>query len=375
MRAGVLPGPSDRTKTGTFMSFVEFQGVSKRYGDTVAVEGLDISIERGEFFSLLGPSGCGKTTTLRMLAGFVSPSAGRIRVHGRDITDLPPEARGIGIVFQNYAIFPHLSVFDNIGFGLVERRIPKSEIKVKVEAALDQVGLSGFGERFERELSGGQKQRVALARVLVIEPEILLLDEPLSALDRKMREEMKFWIKDIQKSIGITTIYVTHDQSEALTMSDRIAVMDRGRLLQVGSPVEIYEKPTTRFIAEFIGDSNLLGVRVSAVNGPVCAVDLGGGVQVPGRLPSSDGVSVGSNVGFLLRPEMVRLQPADPNEKAKLSGRVVAEVYQGSLRRYRVAAGDHELVVEVPNRPDLSQLSAGDAVDLYWSADSGVVVP
>ena len=310
-----------------------------------------------------------------MLAGFVSPSTGRIRVHGRDITDLPPEARGIGIVFQNYAIFPHMSVFDNIGFGLVERRFSKAEIRTKVEAALEQVGMSGFGERFERELSGGQKQRVALARVLVIEPEILLLDEPLSALDKKMREEMKFWIKDIQKSIGITTIYVTHDQSEALTMSDRIAVMDQGRMLQVGTPVEIYEKPATRFIAEFIGDSNLLGVRVTGVNGAFCEVDLGGSVRVPARSPSSAEVSEGSAVGFLLRPEMVRLQPAAADEQPKLSGRIAAEVYQGSLRRYRVVAADHELVVEVPNRPELSQLEPGDAVDLYWSAESGVVVP
>jgi ABC-type Fe3+/spermidine/putrescine transport system ATPase subunit len=244
------------------MSFVEFQRVTKKFGSTVAVDDLDIAIKQGEFFSLLGPSGCGKSTTLRMLAGFLTPSSGRIKVNGRDITDLPPEARGIGIVFQNYAIFPHMNVFDNIAFGLVERGESKSEIKRKVEAALEQVGLSGFGERYERELSGGQKQRVALARVLVIEPEILLLDEPLSALDKKMREEMKFWIKDIQKSIGITTIYVTHDQSEALTMSDRIAVMNDGKMLQVGTPVEIYEEPASRFIAEFIGDSNLLGVTV-----------------------------------------------------------------------------------------------------------------
>jgi ABC-type Fe3+/spermidine/putrescine transport system ATPase subunit len=176
------------------MSSVEFQGVTKKFGKTVAVESTDIVIEQGEFFSLLGPSGCGKSTTLRMLAGFLTPTTGRIMVNGRDITDLPPEARGIGIVFQNYAIFPHMNVFDNIAFGLVERREDKATIKRKVDAALEQVGLTGYGERFERELSGGQKQRVALARVLVIEPEILLLDEPLSALDKQMREEMKFWI-------------------------------------------------------------------------------------------------------------------------------------------------------------------------------------
>ena len=236
------------------MSFVTLEDISKSYGRTLAVESLDLGIGRGEFFSLLGPSGCGKTTTLRMLAGFVTPSSGRILIGGEDITRLPPEARNIGIVFQNYAIFPHMSVFDNIAFGLKMRKLDRAMIRTKVEAVLEQVGLSGMRERFERELSGGQKQRVALARVLVIEPEILLLDEPLSALDKKMREEMKFWIKDIQKSVGITTVYVTHDQAEALTMSDRIAVMNKGRMLQVGTPVEIYEQPASRFIAEFIGE-------------------------------------------------------------------------------------------------------------------------
>ena len=356
------------------MSFVEFQAISKVFGSTFAVEGLDLSIRRGEFFSLLGPSGCGKSTTLRMLAGFVSPTTGRIYVNRRDITGLPPEGRGIGMVFQNYAIFPHLTVFDNIAFGLVERRLPKAEIRTKVAAALEQVGMAGFDARYERELSGGQKQRVALARVLVIEPEILLLDEPLSALDKKMREEMKFWIKDIQKSIGITTIYVTHDQSEALTMSDRIAVMDKGRMLQVGTPVEIYEKPASRFIAEFIGDSNLLQVSVTRVNGAACEVDLGG-AQVHARLPRTADISAGSAVGLLLRPEMVRIQPTAADETPKLSGRIADEVYQGSLRRYRIEAAAHELVVEVPNRPELNQLRPGDPVDLYWNEESGVVVP
>jgi spermidine/putrescine ABC transporter ATP-binding subunit len=355
------------------MSFVEFKGVTKTFGKTTAVEALDIAIEKGEFFSLLGPSGCGKSTTLRMLAGFLTPSTGRISVNGRDITDLPPEARGIGIVFQNYAIFPHMNVFDNIAFGLVERGQDKATIRRKVEAALDQVGMGGYGERFERELSGGQKQRVALARVLVIEPEILLLDEPLSALDKQMREEMKFWIKDIQKSIGITTIYVTHDQSEALTMSDRIAVMNQGRMLQTGSPTQIYEAPTSRFIAEFIGESNLLEATVAEVGAGTCTVDLGAGVSVPARCAGD--VTAGQGVRLLLRPEMIRLAGNGPDEAARLSGRIEDEVYQGALRRYRVATGAHRITVEVPNRPELAQLAAGETVDLYWSAESGVVVP
>lgn len=357
------------------MSSVEFQGVSKKFGGTVAVEKTDIAIEQGEFFSMLGPSGCGKSTTLRMLAGFIAPTTGRILVNGRDITDLPPEARGIGIVFQNYAIFPHMNVFDNIAFGLVERKQDKATIKRKVEATLAQVGLTGYEGRFERELSGGQKQRVALARVLVIEPEILLLDEPLSALDKQMREEMKFWIKDIQKSIGITTVYVTHDQSEALTMSDRIAVMNEGRMLQVGSPVDIYEKPSSRFIAEFIGDSNLLRASVTGLTDTGCVVDLGEGVAVPARVSDAVSVAPGEPVGLLLRPEMVRLMPAHDGEKPRLSGKIVDEVYQGALRRYRVAAGTHELVVEVPNRPELVRMAAGTPVDLFWSAESGVAVP
>lgn len=347
------------------MSFVNFQGVTKSFGSTVAVEELNLQIEQGEFFSLLGPSGCGKSTTLRMLAGFIAPSTGRIGVHGRDITTLPPEARDIGIVFQNYAIFPHMTVFDNIAFGLVERSEDRATIKRKVDAALEQVGLSGYGERYERELSGGQKQRVALARVLVIEPEILLLDEPLSALDKKMREEMKFWIKNIQKSVGITTIYVTHDQSEALTMSDRIAIMNEGRVLQIGSPVEIYEHPNSRFIAEFIGESNLLSGRLA--DGGVMV----GGVKVP--VPEASG-QTDQEVALLIRPEQIRLEPITPDETPKLKGRVIDEVYQGSIRRYLVETMGQRLNVEVPNRPDLAQLPPGEDVSLYWRPESGVVL-
>ncbi|PQO22141.1 polyamine ABC transporter ATP-binding protein [Rhodobacteraceae bacterium WD3A24] len=355
------------------MSYVEFQGISKQFGETLAVEDLDISIAQGEFFSLLGPSGCGKSTTLRMLAGFVTPTTGQIHVHGRDITRLPPEARDIGIVFQNYAIFPHMTVYDNIAFGLVERNMTKRDIRRKVEAALEQVGMSGYERRFERELSGGQKQRVALARVLVIEPEILLLDEPLSALDKKMREEMKFWIKEIQRSVGITTIYVTHDQSEALTMSDRIAVMEGGRVLQVGTPVEIYEYPASRFVAEFIGESNLLSGRVQEVTDGRCEIDLGP-AAVPAQAPSGAPLSEGSEVALLIRPEMIRLHKVSEDEAPMLEGRIAEEVYQGSLRRYQVETAGQKLTVEVANRPDLPLRSAGEAVALYWNTESGVVV-
>jgi putative spermidine/putrescine transport system ATP-binding protein len=356
------------------MAYVEFKAVAKNFGNSVAVADLDLSIKQGEFFSLLGPSGCGKSTTLRMLAGFVKPSQGRIRVNGRDITALPPEARDIGIVFQNYAIFPHMTVFDNIAFGLVERKLPRTEIKQKVDAALAEVGMTGFEDRYERELSGGQKQRVALARVLVIEPEILLLDEPLSALDKKMREEMKFWIKNIQKSVGITTIYVTHDQSEALTMSDRIAVMDQGRVLQIGSPVEIYEQPASRFIAEFIGESNLLSGKVSALDGAACSVGLGE-TTVAGRLSQNASVSLGQDVALLIRPEMIRMHALDADEQPKLIGTVSEAIYQGSVVRYRVQAAGQEMMVEVANRPDLPRLDTGETVSAFWNAQSGVVIP
>jgi putative spermidine/putrescine transport system ATP-binding protein len=355
------------------MAFVEFNTISKHFGNSVAVTDMDLQIEQGEFFSLLGPSGCGKSTTLRMLAGFVKPTKGRIYVNGRDVTPLPPEARDIGIVFQNYAIFPHMTVFDNIAFGLVERKLGRTEIKQKVDAALAEVGMTGFEDRYERELSGGQKQRVALARVLVIEPEILLLDEPLSALDKKMREEMKFWIKNIQKSVGITTIYVTHDQSEALTMSDRIAVMDQGRVLQIGTPVEIYEQPASRFIAEFIGESNLLKGTVSAVDGETCSIEIGT-ATVSGRLTQNNAISKRQEVALLVRPEMIRLHALGPNEQPKLNGTVRETIYQGSVVRYRIQLADQELMVEIANRPDLPRLNLDVDVDVYWNADSGVVM-
>ena len=355
------------------MTFVNLEGISKRYGKTAAVKMLDLSVGRGEFFSLLGPSGCGKTTTLRMLAGFVTPDTGHIEIAGHDITRLPPEARDIGIVFQNYAIFPHMSVFDNIAFGLKMRKVDRDTIRTKVEAVLRQVGLAGFGDRFERQLSGGQKQRVALARVLVFQPQILLLDEPLSALDKKMREEMKFWIKDIQKSVGITTIYVTHDQGEALTMSDRIAVMRDGEVLQIGSPKEIYELPATRFIGEFIGESNLIDGTVRACGADRCEVDLEGAV-LTARAPAGASLAAGDRVSVLIRPEAITLGRPANGQIPRLTGRIVSETYQGAVVRYAVRTGAYELTVEVPNRLDARHLDAGEDVGLFWNDNSAVAL-
>ena len=356
------------------MSFVIIEELTKTFEKTVAVQPLSLEIGQGEFFALLGPSGCGKSTTLRMLAGFIDPTAGRIQVQGQDITHLAPEARDIGIVFQNYAIFPHLSVYDNIAFGLVERKLPKELIRERVLAALEQVGLQGFEKRYEIDLSGGEKQRVALARVLVIEPRILLLDEPLSALNKKLREEMKLWIKQIQQQVGITTVYVTHDQGEALTMADRIGVMNQGRLLQVGTPQEIYEFPRSRFIGEFIGESNILQANVIEVKASECVLELLGRHTLANQIPESN-LQIGQTVGLLLRPEMIRLEPLQREESVKLEGTVIDMVYLGALKRYTIDLGGQRLNVEQPNRPEIALIELGQRVKLYWNPQSTVVLP
>ena len=352
------------------MSTVEIIELSKRFGETVALSPTSFRVEEGEFFSLLGPSGCGKTTTLRMLAGFVAPSGGTILIGGSEVTFLPPERRGIGIVFQNYAIFPHMNVFDNIAFGLLMRKVAKAEIARRVSAALDQVGLRGYEARYQRELSGGEQQRVALARVLITEPGILLLDEPLSALDKKLREEMKYWIKALQSDLGITTIYVTHDQGEALTMSDRIAVMDRGRIAQIGTPGEIYERPVNRFVTEFIGESNLLDVTIRAVEGEFCRLSIGD-LETTAR--SHPGIGAGAQAALVLRPEQVLLgEEADAAEGSHLSrlpGVVLDHTYQGSFIRYRLEVGGQTVVAEVANRADRTVIADGASVAVAWRAE------
>ena len=291
---------------------IKLDNVTKTFdGRVLAVDGVTLDIAAGEFFSLLGPSGCGKTTSLRMIAGFELPDSGRVHVAGRDITDLPVHKRDMGMVFQSYALFPHRTVAENVAFGLRMREVPKPDIERRVKAALAQVALTGLEERKPGQLSGGQQQRVALARALVVEPPVLLCDEPLGALDRKLRQQMQFELKELQKRLGVTLVFVTHDQEEALAMSDRIAVMNHGKVEQVGAPTEIYERPRTRFVADFIGEINIL--------------------EEPGRARA-------------LRPEKIRLVP----DGARVSGTVETANFLGgsTLLRVRTADGRSLLVRE-----------------------------
>ncbi len=327
---------------------VALEAVTKRYGDVVAVGGIDLRIADGEFFAMLGPSGSGKTTTLRMIAGFETPSEGRILLHGRDVVGVPAFDRDVNTVFQDYALFPHMTVGDNVGYGLVVRRVPRAERRERVREALRMVRLSGYEGRRPSELSGGQRQRVALARALVNRPRVLLLDEPLGALDLKLREEMQIELKAIQTAVGVTFVYVTHDQAEALTMSDRIAVFNHGLVEQVGTPAEDYEHPATPVVAAFVGTSNLLTGDAAR------------------KVVGSDGV-------FTVRPEKIRL--ADPSDAVAADehstvGRVREVVYLGSETRYHVALEDGgELVVTRQNleTSSMEALAArGTPVRLTW---------
>ena len=331
----------------TQMGRMGAQGIRKNYGGVVAVAGVDLVIDEGEFFTLLGPSGSGKTTLLRMIAGFERPDAGRIELGGRDVTSLPPHLRDTNTVFQDYALFPHMSVAQNIGYGLRIKRIPGAERQRRVDRALRMVRLEGLGTRRPNQLSGGQRQRVALARAVINEPEVLLLDEPLGALDLKLRQEMQIELKQIQKEVGITFVYVTHDQEEALTMSDRVAVMSNGRIEQIGTPVDIYERPATEFVAGFIGISNLL---------------LRNGVK------------------FVVRPEKIRMLTEDEQPEPGMQvepGTVEEVVYVGMSTRYVVRLDRGEHLVAVRQNMD----AAGDAhrfqgrpVRLAWTADHTYVL-
>jgi spermidine/putrescine transport system ATP-binding protein len=340
----------------------------KRFGDTTAVDGISLTIEPGEFFSLLGPSGCGKTTTLRMVAGFEQPTAGQILLDGVDMSQTPPHRRGVNTVFQNYALFPHLNVFDNVAFGLRFKDVPKDQKRSKVHDALALVQLQGFDRRRPSQLSGGQQQRVALARALVLGPSVLLLDEPLGALDAKLRKALQVELKALQETVGITFIYVTHDQEEALTMSDRLAVMSNGRIEQVGAPREVYEEPATAYVADFLGVSNLMTAKVEdgTANGR-CRIRLGSFT-----LEAAQGnVSARGEVKVTIRPERVGLDPHGTAGANRLPGMVERLVYLGNSTQLIVRTANGEsLQALVQNRGGDMGLEQGTPVSVHLPAEA-----
>ena len=377
------------------MALLEIQNVSRRFGDFTAVDQVSIAIEAGEFFTLLGPSGCGKTTLLRMIAGFDLPDDGRILLNGEDLADRPPEQRPVRTVFQSYALFPHMTVEGNIAFPLQMAKTPTAEVPAKVQAALEDVRLIGFGKRYPHELSGGQKQRVAIGRALVTHPAVLLLDEPLAALDAKLREEMQIELINLQKEVGITFVYVTHDQTEALALSHRIAVMNKGRVEQLDQPSKIYSFPTSRFVADFIGKCNLLEGPVTASGNGIVTIDAEG--LGPVRVASSAAVTAGKSGAIALRPEKIRVATstsavgatiAEPDRRpeGKPDGRSDTE----SNNHFRGTVTDHlylgdvtVYIVSTPQGCKLETLLAnsgagrtkffevGDAVEMSWSVDAG----
>jgi spermidine/putrescine transport system ATP-binding protein len=349
---------------------VRLERVSKTFGEAVAVDDLSLDIAEGEFFSMLGPSGCGKTTTLRMIGGFEEPSRGTVYLGGRDVTDQPPYKRDVNTVFQSYALFPHLNVFENVAFGLRRRKVAKGDIKARVDDALRLVEMSGFEERKPGQMSGGQQQRVALARALVNHPKVLLLDEPLGALDLKLRKQMQLELKRIQQEVGITFIYVTHDQEEAMTMSNRLAVMRAGRAEQIGPPEEVYENPQTQFVAAFLGASNLLEGDLKEQTEAMSMVLLSGGdvVHLPNeRAPFRTGDSVLVGV----RPEKITIAPDGQRPEGtgwnSVSGLLRMATYIGVSHQYKVEGpAGHELTVWVQNLGAEPAPAPGDRVTLSW---------
>jgi spermidine/putrescine transport system ATP-binding protein len=351
---------------------VQFVGVSKTYGDTKAVDALSLEVRRGEFFSLLGPSGCGKTTTLRLLAGLEEPDTGEIRIDGEVVNGQPPYERRLSMVFQNYALFPHLSVERNVAFGLEQHRTPKTDLTPRVRRALQLVRLDPdtFVKRMPGQLSGGQRQRVALARALVLEPAILLLDEPLGAIDLKLRKQMQLELKALNRRLGITFVYVTHDQEEALTMSDRIAVMEQARVAQIGTPAEIYESPRTAFVAGFIGEANLLDGRAAGRQDGMWTVIRSDGSTF--RIPDQPGVEAGAPVRIAVRPEWLDLFPlgeVPPGENA-LPARVEQTIYLGETMHVLASLADETPIrVALRNEGQLTKplpWRSGDAVTVGW---------
>jgi spermidine/putrescine transport system ATP-binding protein len=356
------------------MALLEIRNVTRRFGDFTAVDGVSLAIEAGEFFTLLGPSGCGKTTLLRMIAGFDLPDGGSIFLDGVDLADRPPEARPVRTVFQSYALFPHMTVEGNVAFPLQMAKTRAAEIPDKIAAALEDVRLVGFGKRYPHELSGGQKQRVAIARALVTHPTVLLLDEPLAALDAKLREDMQIELINMQKDVGITFVYVTHDQTEALALSHRIAVMNKGRVEQLDEPSRIYGFPRSRFVADFIGHCNLFSGPVAANTAGVVTVDVRGLGAV--RVATNSALAPGSPATIALRPEQIRIEAAAPAEAQgnQFRGTVAELLYMGDVTVYRVdTSGGQKIEALLANSASgrAKFFEVGDAVEMTWPVAAG----
>ncbi|HYJ61305.1 MAG TPA: ABC transporter ATP-binding protein [Actinomycetota bacterium] len=346
---------------------VQLVDLVKRFGDFTAVSGINLEMPSGEFFSLLGPSGCGKTTTLRMIAGFERPTGGQILLDGEDMAQTPPHKRDVNTVFQNYALFPHLTVQQNVGFGLKYQKVAKGEDTTRVGDALELVQMSGFADRRPSQLSGGQQQRVALARALILNPKVLLLDEPLGALDAKLRKRLQIELKALQERVGITFIYVTHDQEEALTMSDRIAVMSQGRVEQVGPPKEIYEEPATAYVADFLGVSNLMDARAAGVTSGGCRVHLGEFELVAGQ----GDADTSGDAKITIRPERVDIDAQGMSGENRIPAIVERVVYVGStLQVILHLASGQTIQAWVPNDGDVDAYRSGDAVTAHFPREA-----
>ena len=351
---------------------VEARGLTKRFGTTLALDDVSLEVRAGEFLSLLGPSGCGKTTLLRIIAGFESPTSGRIAIDGADVTELPAYARPTNMIFQHLALFPHMTVKENIAFGLRMKKRPAGEIERRVKQALELVQLGAYGDQLPDELSGGQKQRIALARALVNDPSVLLLDEPLGALDLQLRLQLQVELRRLHNSLGNTFIFVTHDQTEAMTMSDRVAVFDKGRIVQLGTPEEIYERPRARFVANFVGHTNLLEGRIAGQEAGICVVDVGAGKFVKCAAPA--GANMGSAVTVSLRYEKGRLGVA--NGAATFHGKVSELIYMGGYMRVVVATDcGRELTADVPVDGSSKAITPGQTVTLEWQPGDAALIP
>lgn len=357
---------------------VKVENLVKEFGDLIAVNDVSFEIEEGEFFSLLGPSGCGKTTTLRMLAGFEQPTEGTVSIDGRTVNEVPPYNRDVGMVFQSYALFPHKTVGENVGFGLKMEGVDPEEREERVANILDLVGLPEFEERTPTELSGGQQQRVALARALVIEPSVLLLDEPLSNLDLKLRKEMQFELKRIQTELDITTVYVTHNQEEALSMSDKILVLNQGQPEQIAAPRTIYNEPANEFVADFMGESNILEGRVIGEQNGTLDIQIDGArqkrVTVSGGSVSNEKMHDGDRVSLSLRAEDLELVTPDNQAETSIQGTVKTKTFQGKATTFLVDIGEDELQVDASGRRSQDEFQSGDQVRVKWNEGNCLVL-